>query len=236
MAYELYYWPGIPGRGEFVRLALEYAGADYVDVARDRPSGMAELSRYLDGAATPPFAPPFLKHGDRLIGQTAAILFYLGDRLRLAPRDEAKRLWTHQIQLTIADLVAEAHNVHHPVSAGLYYEDQKAEAKRAAQAFRKDRIPKYLGWFERVLETRGAAKWLVGRSVTYADLSVFHLVDGLRYAFPEAMKQQERHIPRVIALHDSARELPAIAGYLASDRRQPFNEDGIFRYYPELDG
>lgn len=238
MAFELYYWPGLPGRGEFVRLALEHAEADYVDVVRDRKSGMSALTRIMEKeSATPPFAPPFLKDGDLVIGQTAAILLHLGDRLKLAPKNPARRLWAHQIQLTIADLVAEVHNVHHPVATGLYYEDQKREARKAARSFREDRIPKYLEWFERILAHEGrGGKWLVGRSAGYVDLSLFHLVEGLRYAFPVAMEREEAATPRVVALNSAVRELPAIAAYLASKRHIPFNEDGIFRHYPELDG
>lgn len=237
MTYELFYWPGLPGRGEFVRLALEQARADYVDVVRDRKSGMDALTKIMDrDVATPPFAPPFLRDGAQVIGQTAAILLHLGDKLRLAPRNAARRLWTHQIQLTIADMVAEVHAVHHPVATGLYYEDQKAEARKAARSFRAERIPKYLGWFERILsnEARGG-KWLVGRSVSYADLSLFHLVEGLRYAFPNAMAAQEADAPRVTALHEAVGALTAVRAYLDSERHIGFNEDGIFRHYPELD-
>ena len=237
MAFELFYWPGLPGRGEFVRLALEQAQADYVDVVRDRKSGMTSLTRIMDEESnTPPFAPPFLRDGPQIIGQTAAILLHLGDKLRLAPRNANRRLWTHQIQLTIADVVAEVHAVHHPVSTGLYYEDQKTEARKAARAFREERIPKYLGWFERILsnDDRGG-KWLVGRSVSYADLSLFHLVEGLRYAFPNAMATQEDATPRLHALHDAVASLAPLRAYLASERHIPFNEDGIFRHYPELD-
>ena len=131
MRYELYYWPSIQGRGEFVRLALEDAGADYVDLAR-RPKGMAAMMRFMESNTVerPPFAPPFLKAGKLVIAQTANILFYLGPRLDLAPKSEPSRLCAHQLQLTIADWVAEAHDTHHPISGGLYYEDQKAEAKR----------------------------------------------------------------------------------------------------------
>ncbi|MDB5649618.1 MAG: glutathione S-transferase [Hyphomicrobiales bacterium] len=237
MTYELYYWPGLPGRGEFVRLALEQAGAPYIDLVRDTPSGMSALTKLMEHeAAMPPFAPPFLKDGSRIIGQTAAILLHLGDRLKLAPRDPAKRLWTHQMQLTIADAVTEAHNAHHPVAVDLYYEDQKPEARRAAKSFREERIPKFLGWFERILgnEKRGG-KWLAGRAVSYADLSLFQLVEGFRYAFPKAMKGHETDFPRVVALVEAVRKLPNIAAYLGSPRHLAFNEDGIFRHYPELD-
>jgi glutathione S-transferase len=242
MRYELFYWPGIPGRGEFVRLALEEAGADYVDVARGKPSetgGMPAMMAMLsdDNSATPPFAPPILKAGKLVIAQTANILLYLGAHHALAPASEAGRLWTHQLQLTVTDFVKEVHDTHHPVGSGLYYEDQKPESKRFAVNFLKERLPKYLGYFERVLAAnpRGG-KFLVGAKVTYADLSVFHLVTGLRYAFPTAMGKAERKVPRVIALHDRVAERPRIARYLASPRRIAFNESGIFRHYPELDG
>jgi len=237
MRYELYYWPGIEGRGEFVRLALEEAGAAYVDVARSAKSGGVDaLMKYLDDGkiARPPFAPPFLKAGKLLIGQTANILFYLGQRERLAPRDEAGRLWANQLQLTIADFVDETHDTHHPIAGGLYYEDQKPEAKRRAAGFRKERMPKFLGYFDDVLE-RSTGNYLAGRKLTYPDLSLFLLVDGLRYAFPKAMRRLEKKIPRVIALRDRVAKRPRIAAYLASKRRIPFSQWGIYRYFKELD-
>ena len=237
MRYELYYWPGIQGRGEFVRLALEEAGAPYVDVAR-RKGGMAKMERLLESERLkhPPFAPPFLKAGSLLIGQTANILLYLGARHGLAPKNEAGRLWVHQLQLTIADLVAEAHDVHHPIAGSLYYEDQKREAKRAAEHFIAERIPKYLGYFETVLKRNGPrASYLAGTRLTYADLSLFQAVEGLRYAFPRAMARIEKKLPRVVALRNRVAARPRIAAYLKSDRRIPFNQSGIFRHYPELD-
>jgi glutathione S-transferase len=238
MLYELYYWPGIQGRGEFVRLALEAAGADYVDVARKpgRNGGVPAMMRLLDGARIkhPPFAPPFLKAGDLMIGQTPNILLFLGARHGLAPRGEAGRLWTNQLQLTIADLVVEAHDTHHPIAGGLYYEDQRAAAKRRAADFRANRAPKFLRYFERVLAKSGGP-YLIGRSLSYADLSVFQVVEGLRYAFPRTMRRLEKKAPRVVALHDRVAARPRIAAYLASERRIPFNRSGIFRHYPELD-
>lgn len=236
MAYELFYWPSIQGRGEFVRLALEEAGAEYVDVARE--GGMDEMSRLMegDGTATPPFAPPFLRDGDVLVGQTAAILLYLGGRLGLAPRNEAGRLWTHQLQLTIADFVDEAHDLHHPIASSLYYDEQKAEAKRRAADFREGRIPKFLAWFERVLALNTKSKTcLVGRRTSYADLSLFQVVEGLRYALPKTMDRTLKDVPRVAALHQTVAKRPNIRRYVESDRRIPFNENGIFRHYPELD-
>lgn len=235
MRYELYYWPGIQGRGEFVRLALEDAGADYVEVAR-QPRGMAAMSRLMESPSVkrPPFAPPFLKTGKRVIAQTANILFCLGPRLGLAPKAEAGRLWAHQLQLTIADWLAEVHDSHHPIGGSLYYEDQKREAKRRAADFTAERLPKFLGYFDQVLERNGS-RALVGNAVSYADLSLFQMIEGLRYAFPRVMTKQERKHRSVFALHDRVATRPRLAAYLDSERRLPFNQEGIFRHYPELD-
>lgn len=240
--YELYYWPSIQGRGEFVRLALEEAGADYIDVARGSAKdggGSAAMMRLLDGEEVerPPFAPPFLRAGRRLIGQTANILLFLGARHGLAPKDEAGRLWTHQLQLTIADLLVEAHDTHHPIGSGLYYEDQKPEARRRAEDFRTARLPKFLDYFETVLtrNPRGD-RYLVGARLSYADLSMFQMMAGLAYAFPRGMKRLARRYPKLAGLHGRVAERPRIAAYLASPRRIPFNEQGIFRHYDELDG
>src|ERR1700730_11811317 len=232
MKYELYYWPGIQGRGEYVRLALEEAGADYADVARER--GTSAMMRMMEDGRTPPFAPPFLKAGELVIGQTANILLYLGIRHGLAPRGEEGRLWTNQLQLTISDFVAEIHDTHHPIAAGLYFEDQRPAAKRRAADFLQARAPKFLRYFERVLE-RGGGHYLLGRGLSYADISLFQVADGLRYAFPKAMRRLEKKIPRLTALHDRVAERPRIAAYLASERRIAFNQSGIFRHYPELD-
>ena len=235
MSYELYYWPTIQGRGEFIRLALETAGADYVDVAR-ADDGMPRMTALMQGAARPPFAPPFLKDGQLLIAQVANILLHLGPKLGLSPSDEAGRLWAHQIQLTVADFLAETHDTHHPIAAGLYYEDQKPESKRRAADFLEERIPKYLGWFETVLARNPAGpQHLVGGELTYADLSLFQMVEGLRYAFPRAMKRIEAQVPKLVALHGSVAARPRLKAYLASPRRIAFNEQGIFRRYPELD-
>ncbi len=237
MRYELYYWSSIQGRGEFVRLALEEAGANYVDVART-DGGEERMLALLDDdtLACAPFAPPFLKVGNRLIGQTANILLFLGERHGLAPKAEAGKTWTHQLQLTLADLVVEVHDTHHPIASNLYYEDQRREAKRRAADFLKHRLPKYLGYFERVLvrNPRGPAH-LVGGRLTYADLSLFQVIAGLHYAFPNAMARNGRRYRNVMALHARAAGRPRIAAYLASKRRLPFNQEGIFRNYAELD-
>ncbi len=237
MRYELYYWPTIQGRGEFVRLALEEAGADYVDIAR-RPGrrGVPAMKKVLTGSrvARPPYAPPFLKAGKLVIAQTANILFYLGARLGLAPRDEAGALWAHQLQLTIADLVTHIHDTHHPISGWLFYEEQRPAAKRRTADFWRYRVPKFLGYFERVLAKSGGP-YLLGRRLTYVDLSLFQVVEGLRYAFPNRMKRFEKKVPRVIALHDRVAKRPRIAAYLASKRRIAFSQWGIYRYFKELD-
>jgi len=241
MRYELYYWPTIQGRGEFVRLALEEAGCGYFDVARERGKGFGvpRLLRFLAGreGGALPFAPPFLKAGRRVVAQTANILLFLGDRHGLAPKAESARLWTHQLQLTLADLVEEAHDTHHPIAPSLYYEDQKSEARRRARDFLANRLPKYLGYFEQVLARNARGRgWLVGARPTYADLSLFQVLAGLEYAFPRTMERVSRRYRRLTALRRTVAERPRIAAYLQSDRRIPFNEDGIFRHYPELEG
>ncbi|HSM21009.1 MAG TPA: glutathione S-transferase, partial [Rubrivivax sp.] len=238
---ELHYWPTIQGRGEFVRLALEAAGAPYVDVARGADQagqGVPALLRCMQERTQtqPPFAPPFLKDGEMLVGQTALILQYLAPTLKLVSRSERARVWTQQIQLTIADMVSEAHDTHHPVGSGLYYEDQLPEALRRASEFCGSRLPKYLQWFEHIVVRNPAGpRHLVGGKLSYADLSLFQLVEGLRYAFPKAAQRALARTPAVVALHDRVAALPRVAAYLRSERRLPFNEQGIFRRYPELD-
>lgn len=239
MPYELFYWPTIQGRGEFVRLALEEAGAAYVDVARaGGRTGVATMMALMRARdlECPPLAPPFLRDGAVLVAQTATILHHLGVRHGLEPREEALALRTQQLQLTLMDAVAEAHDAHHPVGVHLYYEDQKAEAARRTQGFREQRIGKFLGWFETVLSRNAQpGGWLVGAQLTYADLSLFQLVEGLSYAFPKATAPVLAAAPRVRALRDAVAARPRIAAYLASARRIAFNEQGIFRHYPELD-
>lgn len=237
--YALYYWPGIQGRGEFVRLAFEEAGAPYVDVARlprSKGGGVEAILRVLRGELGPhvPYAPPVLRAGEVVVAQTAAILHFLGPRLGLVPRDPTVRLWAHQLQLTLADLVMETHDTHHPVAVSLSYEDQRDEARRRASHFTAERIPKFLGYFERVLEAAGG-RYALGARPSYVDLSLFQVMEGLRHAFPHAMGGVEPRIPRLVALAAAVQERPRIASYLASPRRLPFSTQGIFRHYPELD-
>lgn len=236
---ELYYWPGIQGRGELIRLALEEGGASYVDVARDREDGLAAMLAILEGKGRGalPFAPPFVRVGTAVVSQTANALAFLAPRLRLIPADAAARVEAHQIQLTVADFVGEIHDTHHPIAGGLYYEDQRAAAKQRAADFVANRMPRYLGWLERILERnrRSRGRWLVAADRTYVDLSAFQIVEGLRYAFPRAMTRAEASLPLLVALRDRVAARPRIAAYLVSPRRQPFNQMGIFRHYPELD-
>ncbi|MCC2977932.1 glutathione S-transferase [Sphingomonas sp. PL-96] len=234
MQYNLWYWPGIQGRGEFVRLALEAAGIEYCDCARERGAWalVEDMARYTQ---RPPFAPPYLELGGFVIAQTTNILLYLGERHDLAPSRLADRLWLHQLQLTIADMVTEVHAVHHPISSGAYYEEQKAEAMRAAEQFRRDRMPKFLDHFETAAKAN-QGEWLIDHRWTHADTALFQMVEGLRYMFPQRMAAIEHDYPELLKIHGQVKTLPGIAAYLASDRRLPFNEDGIFRHYPELDG
>lgn len=235
--YKLYYWPTIQGRGEFVRLALEEADVPYIDMARGK-GGMKAMTELIAGGsgAHAAFAPPVLQAGELMIGQTANILLFLGARHKLAPRAEAGRLWCHQLQLTIADIVAEAHDVHHPISVNMYYEEQAREAKARARDFALERIPKYLDYFEGVLRTnQSRGGWMVGARLSYVDLSLFQLLDGLRYAFPKAMAAYEGRWPGLQRLSGRVAARPRVAAYLASKRRLPNNEDDIFRHYPELE-
>jgi glutathione S-transferase len=240
MAYELYYWPSIQGRGEFVRLALEEAGAPYVDVAREHGAGrgVKALMAMLEGEAAPyaPFAPPFLRDGAVVVSHVTNILAYLGPKLGLAPKDEQLRRFAHGLQLTITDFVAEVHDTHHPISVELFYEDQRNEAKARTTAFLRHRLPKHLGYFERVVNDNPAGPThAVGDALTTVDLSLFQVWAGLGYAFPRAFAGADTRYPALAALAASVAARPNTAAYLASKRRIPFNESGVFRRYPELD-
>lgn len=234
MRYKLYYWSGIQGRGEFVRLALEDAGADYDDIAREQ--GDQAMMPFLHGKhpGALPFAPPFLSAGKQVIAQAANILAYLAPRHSLVPASEPAQRYAMQLQQTVTDIVAEVHDTHHPISGELYYEQQRSEARKRSNAFCEARIPKFLGYFEQVLD-RGDGRHAIGRRHSYVDLSLFQLMSGLDYAFPNALKAIRRRTTKLRALQDRVAERPNIAAYLASKRRIAFNKDGIFRHYPELD-
>lgn len=240
--YELYYWPSIQGRGEYVRLVLEAAEVPYVDVARlskEEGGGVDVMMAFMKGKreGAVPFAPPFVRAGELVVAQTAHACHFVARRAGLVPGDEASELAALQHALTIADLVAEAHDTHHPVGTNLYYEDQKDEARRRAESFRDHRMPKFLGYFER-LATHSASRdvpHLVGTALSYVDLSLFQTLEGLAYAFPNAFQRLAPKIPRLLALRDVVASHRPIARYLSSDRRIAFNEHGIYRRYPELD-
>jgi glutathione S-transferase len=240
MKYELYYWPHIQGRGEYVRLALEEGEADYVDVARlpeSEGGGRPAVAKLLQDASNthPPFAPPLLKAGKLIVSHTANVLQYLGPRLRLVPRVEAQRLYAHGLQLTITDFVREAHDVHHPIANSVYYEDQKPESLRRSGHFKNERLTKFTNYFETVL-TRSGGRFMLGKSLSYVDLSMFQVMASLNYAFPRAMAGMGAKIPRLTALHDLVAARPRIARYLASPARLAFSTHDLMRHYPELDG
>lgn len=239
---KLYYWPMLQGRGEFVRLVLEEAGASYVDVARLSPDEgggakaiMGLLQQDFEGIA--PLAVPVLQVGSHYLSQTASICLYLGRRYDLVSEDELLQHQANQLMLTIMDLVSEAHETHHPMGTSFYYEEQKPEASRRAASFLMRRMGKFLGFFEKVLaqSLEGGGGFLVGGSLSYVDLAMFQVLSGLGYAFPKAFGRIKGDIPRLLALRELVAERPRVASYLASSRRIPFNTDGIFRHYPELD-
>jgi glutathione S-transferase len=239
--YELYYWPNHQGRGELIRLALEDAGADYLDATR-QPGGIGVMLRFMRGelgarAAPVPFAPPFLRHGNLVLAQTAAILQYLAPDLELEPQTKLGRLAAHQYQLTLSDWVSETYSAHHPIGNGLYYEEQKREARRSSREYLDQRLGKFLAYFEQALARRSRRQsYLTGTRCSYADLSLFQVVDGLHHAFPNAFARAAPSAPRVIELAERVKQRPRIASYLVSPRRIPRSEDGgIFSRYPELD-
>ena len=234
MSYQLWYWPSLQGRGEFVRLPMEAAGITYEDRARVEDGEHALLADMDARQGRIPFAPPYLVNDGLVIAQVANILMYLGERHGVAPSNIADRLWLNEVQLTIADMVAEVHDVHHPVAMMAYYDEQKPEAARAARQFREERMPKFLGYFERAVDAN-PGDWIIDHRWTYVDTSLFQLVEGLRYMFPKRMAAIESDYPGVIRIHDLVAELPGIRAYLKSERRLAFNQDGIFRHYKALD-
>ncbi|MDE0933252.1 MAG: glutathione S-transferase [Novosphingopyxis baekryungensis] len=233
MSYDLWYWPSIQGRGEFVRLALEAAEIAYTDRARE--DGAEALLDDMDArTGIKPYAPPYLVDGDLCIAQTAHIVSWLGAKHGFCGSDERETLGLIQLQLVVTDIVAEAHDTHHPVATGDYYDEQKEEAKRAAKGFREERMPKYFDHFETALNASDGP-FVTGASWSHVDTSLFQLVRGLQYAFPKRMAALLPDYPKLAACADAVEALPGIRAYLDSDRRIAFNEDGIFRHYPELD-
>ena len=237
--YRLVYWPTIPGRGEFVRVILEDVGAAYIDVAR-LPEAEGGGSRAVVGfLADPPpglrpLACPVLVADDLVLAQSVAIAMLLGERHHRLPGDGAGRYGVQQVLLTMTDLVAEVHSVHHPISTSLRYEDQREAAIVGARPFHAQRLPKYLDWLERLLADNGD-EVLVGAGTTVADLWVLPLLDGLDYAFPRSMAALAPRVARLRGLRDRVASRPPLVTYLASARHRPHNLSGIFRHYPELD-
>lgn len=235
--YDLWYWPTIQGRGEFVRLFLAAAGIGWRDRARegDAQALVEDMEKRAENGFAP-YAPPYLveRETDFAIAQVAHIVTWLAEKHGRTTGDAATDLHLIQLQLTITDIVAEVHDVHHPIASSLYYDDQKDAARTAAEKFREERIPKYFGHFEQALGVKDGA-FMDGERWSHVDTSLFQLVEGLRYAFPERMKSVEPDYPRLIACRDAVAENEGVARYLNSERRIAFNEDGIFRHYPELD-
>lgn len=192
-SYTLLYHPDIPGRGEYIRLAFEASGVPYSDPANESKEGVGQVytccspdSLGEDGNP-PPFAPPMLrvsgagKNGKSLlINQTPNILFYLGKELGLAGEEEADKWHVNELALTALDFSNETHDTHHPIAVMKVYEDQKEEALKKSTQFRENRIPKYFGYFERVLKGNeaGGGRYLVGGKLTYADTTLWQVLDG----------------------------------------------------------
>ncbi|SMY24333.1 unnamed protein product [Zymoseptoria tritici ST99CH_1A5] len=248
--YEILYHPGIPGRGEFIRLAFEVTGTPYTDIANSQKDGYATVQKTCmnttstasEGSNPPMFAPPALripgagKNGEALvIAQTSNILLYLSEKLSLLPEgDENGKYFVNQLVLTALDLNNEIHDTHHPIGPSLYYEDQKDASLLKAKDVRENRIPKFLSYFERVLKGNGDGKYLVGERVTTADVTVWQVLDGLQFAFPKEMAVRRKEFEALFKWYEGFKEEKGLKAYLGSERRLPYSQ-GVFRYYPELD-
>ncbi|MFB6264728.1 MAG: glutathione S-transferase [Bradymonadaceae bacterium] len=228
--YQLYYWPHIQGRGEFVRLVLEDVGIEYDDVGRASEDGFEAVAAEIGGHPRA-FAPPLLETPDLAISQTANICAFLADRHGTMPQTEEGRLHANQLQLTVEDYLTEIHDTHHPISVGEHYDDQADAAERRAAFFVTERLPKFLGYFEQAV----SGPFAVGDEHSYVDLSLFQILRGTRYALPNAFEKNAGDIPRLLELEERVAGRSEVSDYLDSDRRVPFDEDGIFRNYPELD-
>ncbi|QIW96113.1 hypothetical protein AMS68_001631 [Peltaster fructicola] len=250
--YELLYHPQIPGRGEFIRLAFEAVGVSYTDVANDKKDGYSEVQSICmndeinSSDGNPPIlAPPALRvpgagpDGTALIlAQTPNILFYLGEKLGLVSTAEADKYHTYQLVLTALDLNNEIHDSHHPIAPSAYYEDQSAEALKKAADVRNARLPKFFSYFERSLQhnhTNGGGKFLIGGRLSIADTTVWQVLDGAYFAFPNEMAARKAEYPELLdTFYNSVKQEPHLKQYLASGRRRAYGM-GVFRHYPELD-
>ncbi|KAK4058824.1 hypothetical protein OIO90_000270 [Microbotryomycetes sp. JL221] len=250
--FEVVYHAGIPGRAEFVRLMFEATGVTYRDAPQE--DGQDCIIPYVTGNFADhdknplPFAVPVLRHNDVVISQVPNIVLYLSSRLppidldgestntaqTPAPLHDLSTFhWLEQL-MTILDMNNEVHETHHPIDIRLYYEDQKAEAQKRAQAFREARIPKFLGNFENNIKKHTSG--FLNEKVSPADLALFHMVEGILFAFPERINQVKSEFPHVFKLRDTIKSSRRIQAYINSGRRIPFNNYGIFRHYTELDG
>jgi len=233
MTLQLWYWPSIPGRGEFIRLPLEAAGVPYRDMARELGAdALMEDMEKRQGHR--PFAPPYIVDGGLVIGQVAHILTVLSDRHGFGAGELSRDLQLIQLQLDITDVVEEVHSVHHPLGVGKYYEEQKEAALIRAKEFREERMVKWLNHFEHELSLEGGP-FVLGERWSHVDTSLSQLLRGLAYAFPRRSAALQGRYPRLQACREAVANLPGVAAYRASDRCIPFNKDGIFRHYPELD-
>ncbi|MXO84844.1 glutathione S-transferase [Altererythrobacter aurantiacus] len=236
MSYDLWYWPSIQGRGEFVRLFMAAAGIEWRDCAREKDAeALLDDMDERKEKGFAPYAPPYLVDGDFAIAQVAHIVTWLSEKHDIGAADEADKLHLIQLQLDITDIVEEVHSVHHPVASSLYYDDQKDAAEQAAEKFREERIPKYFDHFEQALGVKDGGPFSLGSTWSHFDTSLFQLVEGLEYAFPRRMAAIKDDYPMIFACRDAVALIDGLAAYVASEDRIPFNEDGIFRHYPELD-
>jgi len=236
VALTLIYWPSLPGRGEYVRLLLEALTLPYTDLARAEGAAAVVEARGAADPGPPAFAPPMLVddglQAPRRIAQTSAILQYVDDTYGPWGDRAVDRYDKLQVMLTLMDVVSEAHDTHHPLDVGSAYEAQAEAAKARAAAFQQTRIPRWIAHFERIATAGDGEGLLGGRS--FVDLALAHTLAGLAYAFPAATAAAREEAPTLTRIAAAAFAEPAVAAYLASERRLPFGQTGIFRFYPEL--
>ncbi|MXO64197.1 glutathione S-transferase [Altericroceibacterium endophyticum] len=236
MVYDFWYWPTLPGRGDFIRYPLEAAQIPYTDCARDAEDGFAAVAEHLEAKqGCHAFAVPLLETGSESIAQTANILLFLNQEHGLGPSDAAGMRYLNQLQCDIADITEEVHAVHHPISTAFYYEDQRDAAIQSAEKFREQRIPKYLAHFERIANAHDGDWLLEGDSWSTGDTSIAYLLDGLHFMFPLRMAALQSDYPTIHQIQQKTFALEYLDAYRASDRCAAFGTEGIFRNYPELD-